>query len=90
VNDNTIDLSLFKETGPSGTYLDTAHTLENFRKEMWIPRISSRGTLEETSDLHLTGMRSNAKRAITEVMQKYTPPSLPENIDSKLEDIIHA
>ena len=90
VNDNTIALSLFKETGPSGTYLDTAHTLENFRKEMWIPKISSRGTLEETSDLNLTGMRSNAKRAITEVMQKYTPPSLPENIDSKLEDIIQA
>ncbi|UCE55938.1 MAG: trimethylamine methyltransferase family protein [Desulfobacterales bacterium] len=90
VNDNTINLSIFKDAAPTGTYLDTEHTLENFKKEMWIPLISSRGRLEETSDLNLTGMRSNAKKAIIKAMEEYNPPSLPDDIDFRLEDIIQA
>jgi len=49
-------------------------------------------------------MRSNAKKAIGDVMQEYTSPSLPDDIerplqkgacckdliDSRLEEIIHA
>jgi trimethylamine:corrinoid methyltransferase-like protein len=35
-------------------------------------------------------MRNNAKEVITQVMQAYTPPSLSDDIDSKLEAIIHA
>lgn len=90
VNDYTTDLSIFKKVGPSGTFIDKMHTLENYRKEMWIPSITSRGMLDVALDPNLSGMRSNAKKAIGTVMQNYTPPSLPDDIDSKLEEIIHA
>ncbi len=90
VNDYTVDLSPFKEVGPGGIFLDTDHTFDNFKKEMWLPTITSRGTLDLADDQNLNGMRSNARRAINKVMQKYTPPSLPEDIDSRLEEIIHA
>jgi trimethylamine--corrinoid protein Co-methyltransferase len=90
VNDYTTDLSIFKKVGPSGTFIDKMHTLENYRKEMWIPSITSRGMLDVALDPNLSGMRSNAKKAIAKVMQNYTPPSLPDDIDSKLEEIIHA
>jgi trimethylamine--corrinoid protein Co-methyltransferase len=90
VNDYTTDLSPFKEVGPGGTFIDKMHTHENFRKEMWQPAITSRGVLDITSDPSLTGMRSSAKEAITKAMQAYTPPSLPDDIDSRLEAIIHA
>jgi trimethylamine--corrinoid protein Co-methyltransferase len=90
VNDYTTDLSIFKEVGPGGTFIDKMHTHENFKKEMWLPAITSRGVLDIASDPKLTGMRRNAKEAITQVMQAYTPPSLPDDIDSRLEAIIHA
>ena len=89
VNDYTTDLSLFKKVGPGGTFIDRRHTLENFRKEMWIPSITSRGMLETTADPNLASMRSNAKKAIKKVLKSYTPPSLPDDIDSKFEQIIH-
>ena len=89
VNDYTTDLSHFKEVGPGGTFIDRMHTHENFKKEMWLPAITSRGVLDIASDPSLTGMRSNAKEAITKALQAYTPPSLPEDIDSRLEAIIH-
>jgi len=90
VNDYTTDLSMFKKVGPGGTFIDRQHTFENFRKEMWIPSITSRGMLETTADPNLTGMRSNAKKAIKRILESYTAPSLPDNIDSILEQIIHA
>ncbi len=90
VNDHTTDLSIFKETGAGGLFLATDHTFNNFKKEMWQPAITSRGSLSLTDDEESSGMRSNAKKAIKDVMQKYTSPVLPEDIDSKLEEIIHA
>jgi hypothetical protein len=35
-------------------------------------------------------MRSNAKEAIIKAMEEYNPPSLPDDIDFRLEDIIQA
>jgi trimethylamine--corrinoid protein Co-methyltransferase len=88
VNDDTTDLTLFKKVGPGGTFIDRRHTLENFRKEMWIPVITNRGSLETTTDPKLTGMRSQAKKAIKRALESYTPPALPDNIDARLEEII--
>lgn len=90
VNDDTMDLSIFKKVGPGGTFIDKRHTFENFRKEMWIPSITCRGMLDVTADPHLSGMRSNAKKAISKVLESYRPPSLPDDIDAKLEEIIHS
>ena len=89
VNDYTTDLSIFREVGPGGTFIDTEHTFDNFKKEMWIPTITSRGKLELEEDQNLEGMRRNAKKSIGDVMQEYLPPSLPDDIDSRLEKIIH-
>ncbi len=88
VNEDTTDLAVFKKVGPGGTFIDRRHTLENFRKEMWIPSITSRGSLEITVDPNLTSMRSQAKKAIKRALESYTPPALPDNIDVKLEEII--
>jgi trimethylamine--corrinoid protein Co-methyltransferase len=90
VNDYTTDISMFKKVGPGGTFIDRQHTLDNFKKEMWIPSITNRGILDTTVDPNMTGMQSNAKKMIKQSMKLYTPPSLPDDIDTKLEQIIHA
>jgi trimethylamine---corrinoid protein Co-methyltransferase len=89
VNDHTTDLSGFREVGPGGTFIDKMHTYENFKKEMWLPEITSRGMLEENADLESDGMRSNAKKAIAKAMRDYTGPSLPDDMDARLETIIN-
>jgi len=90
VNDATTDLSIFKEVGPRGTFIDTNHTFEYFRKEMWIPKLINRGgALSEGLDPELNSFGAHAKKAIVKALEKYTPPSLPEGINSRLKAIIN-
>jgi trimethylamine--corrinoid protein Co-methyltransferase len=89
VDDDTVDLSVFEEVGPGGHFLDRAHTVEHFRKEMWIPEILDRGGLRPGDDAESEGLRERARAAIRRALQRYSPPDLPEDIDSKLDAIIH-
>ncbi len=42
VNRDTLALDLIREVGISGSFLETDHTFENFRSELWEPRLSCR------------------------------------------------
>lgn len=42
VNDVTLALDVIKEVGPGGNFLVHDHTVENFRKELFLPKVSDR------------------------------------------------
>ncbi|MGE4565970.1 MAG: trimethylamine methyltransferase family protein, partial [Victivallaceae bacterium] len=42
VSDETLALELIREVGISGSFLETDHTFENFRSELWEPSLSCR------------------------------------------------
>jgi trimethylamine--corrinoid protein Co-methyltransferase len=89
VSDETTDLSVFKEVGSGGDFVRTKHTRDNFRKEMFIPKIMDRGFLALDKDPRATTMRKRARKYFREVMQEYTPPELPKDIDKRLDEIIY-
>src|SRR3989304_196686 len=41
-NDEALGLDVIGEVGPGGNYIDTEHTVEHFRKELWFPKILDR------------------------------------------------
>lgn len=88
-DDETTDLSIFREVGPGGNFVDKDHTMEHFRKEMWIPEITDRGSIVEDEDPESKTIRNRARNALGRALQRYVPPPLPEDIDSRLEAIIH-
>ena len=53
-----------------------------------MPKIFDREFLAEDMDPEQKGIRNLAKEYLAQALEKYTPPSLPEDIDSKLEAII--
>ena len=88
VNDETLDLAVFKEVGPGGDFVRTKHTRNNFRKEMFLPNVMDRGFLALDKDPEAKSMRKRARNYFTKVMENYTPPELPDGIESKLDAII--
>jgi trimethylamine--corrinoid protein Co-methyltransferase len=87
--DGAVDLSVFQESGPGGHFLDRVHTVENFRREMWIPGILDREGLKPGDGPPSRGMRDRAREAIQLALERYSPPELPADIDSRLEAIIY-
>ena len=39
VDDETLALGVTREVGPAGSFLETDHTAEHFREELWMPRL---------------------------------------------------
>ena len=50
VNEQTLALDLIKEVGIGGSYLETAHTLERFRENLWDPQILNRKARENCAE----------------------------------------
>ena len=46
VSDDSISVETTKEVGPGGLFIDTVHTIEHFRDELWDPRIWQRTQFE--------------------------------------------
>jgi trimethylamine---corrinoid protein Co-methyltransferase len=88
VNDETTDITRFKEVEHGGDFVSTEYTREHFREEMWIPMITDRGSLALDKDPKAKSMENRTKRFLMKAFEQYKPPTLPKDIDSKLDAII--
>jgi trimethylamine--corrinoid protein Co-methyltransferase len=89
VDDDTTDLSVFKEVGPGGNFISAPHTMANFKKEMFLPGCMDRGFLRLDKDQEAKSMRKRARKSFAKAMATYTPPDLPEDIEARLDAIIN-
>ena len=89
VTDETTDITVIKEVGPGRDFVSTKHTRENFRKEMFLPNVMDRGFLALDKDPEEKTMRKRSRKYFIKVMETYTPPDLPEDIENRLDNIIN-
>jgi trimethylamine--corrinoid protein Co-methyltransferase len=90
VNDDTTDIKVIEKVGPGGDFVGTEHTMQFFRREMFIPVIMDRGFLSLEKDPAAKCMRTRARKRFSQLMEQYIPPTLPENIEAKLDAIINS
>jgi trimethylamine--corrinoid protein Co-methyltransferase len=90
VNDQTTDIAIIEKVGPGGDFVGTDHTMQYFRSEMFIPVIMDRGFLSLDKDPTAKSMRTRARKRFNQIMEQYTPPTLPQNIEAKLDAIINS
>jgi trimethylamine--corrinoid protein Co-methyltransferase len=88
VSDETTDIGIIEKVGPGGDFVGTEHTMNYFRKEMFIPKIMDRGFLSLDKDPTAKCMRTRARKQFKEIMERYTPPVLADSIETKLDKII--
>jgi trimethylamine--corrinoid protein Co-methyltransferase len=81
-------VDLIGEVGPGGEYLTHTNTFRNFRSEFYQPIIEERGNF---SSWQKDGALSIEKRANTkwkEILQNYTKPALPADIERDLKKFV--
>ena len=88
VTKETCDLAVFKEVGPGGDFVRSAHTRENYKKESFLPHIMDRGYLALDKDPLAKEMRKRAKKLYPKLMQDYKAPEIPAEVIAGIDEII--
>ena len=88
VNERTTDLDVIKEVGYGGDFVRTKHTLENYKKEAFLPSIMDRGYLAIEKDPLAKNIRKRAKTLYAKLMEKYVGPQLSDDILKGINEII--
>jgi trimethylamine---corrinoid protein Co-methyltransferase len=87
VNDETKALDVMDAVGPGGHYLDTDHTFERFRTEIWQPKLIDRHNWD---NWELMGSKSYEERVherVIELLDEQEEPLLDEPMHKELHRI---
>ena len=88
VRPETLAVEVLSEVGPGGNFFDHPHTLEHFRKEIWIPDLLDRGHRQgwEQSGAKDTGER--VRERVQDILASHKPLALEEKLVAELKAMI--
>jgi trimethylamine---corrinoid protein Co-methyltransferase len=83
VSEETVGLATTMARGPGGSFLDTEHTVQHFRHELWQPMISDRDAFHQEIDYR--ELTVNRARALWESrLAEYVPPGIDAAVKKDL------
>jgi trimethylamine---corrinoid protein Co-methyltransferase len=90
VSPDTLGLDVIDSVGPGGTFIDSMHTFEHFRKELWFPELLDRQYYQAWADGGATGMEERCRAYKTRILETHEVEPLPSEIDRDIEGIVDA
>jgi len=79
---------VISEAGPKGSFLNKRHTAKNIRKALWIPNILDRNSYDNWVKKGAKSMEDRCRLIKEEILAKYEPVPLPDDIKNDLERVI--
>jgi len=88
VNPETIALDVIRRVGPTGNYLADDHTVANFRRELWFPKLWDR---KPWSVWEMAGAKDVAERAAEKLAAfRHIPPALDPAVENAIWNVVKA
>jgi len=88
VDDETLAVDIIENVGPEGHYLTQKHTLENFKKEHYIPVIVNREKWEKWNMSGSKDLRDTARKEVLKILKEHKPTPLDPGIERELTKIV--
>ncbi len=89
-SDEALGLDLVEEVGPGGSFIDTMHTAESFRQELWMPGLLDREYYQAWLDAGATGMEDRCKAETQKILAEHEPEPISVDLDRALDEIVKA
>lgn len=89
VNEKTLCLDLIKRVGIGGNYLSEDHTVENFRRVLWLPELMKRYSTSSYNQVPQNALR-NAMDRVAELLRKNDPHPLTSECEREISMIVSA
>jgi trimethylamine---corrinoid protein Co-methyltransferase len=88
VDDVTLALEAIKRVGPMGEFVTDPHTYENFKTELWFPKIMDRHPCQRwLADGSMT-MGDKAIARVRDLIENHNPEALESTISKKIDQIV--
>jgi trimethylamine--corrinoid protein Co-methyltransferase len=88
VNDDTLALGIIRKVGPGGHYLAEKHTLNNFLKEHWVPKISDRKPYDTWEKAGAKDIVKVAKEKVKEILATHKPEPISKDAQKEISQIL--
>ncbi len=90
VNTDTLAVDVIRDVGHDGTFLDTMHTVRNFRKELWFPQLLDRAFWANWMEDGASTMQERCIARKNEILQSHSPVPLDKDVARELDKIMDA
>lgn len=88
VTDETLALDVIRKVGPGGSYIMESHTLEHFRKELYISNIVDQEKREVWQKKGEKGMLEKAREEARKILAKHQQIDLDPKLLQELDDYV--
>ncbi len=88
VDELTLALQEIREVGPMGEFVTAKHTYDNFKSELWFPKMSDRRSYPRwAADGSLT-MGEKAMARARDLIENHNPETLESTISQKIDQLV--
>jgi trimethylamine--corrinoid protein Co-methyltransferase len=88
VDDETLATDLIKAVGPQGHFMSHKHTLDNIRKELYIPKLFDRTSEATWMKQGKKSIQHLARDQARQILREHTPKPLDKEIKQKIGEIV--
>ena len=88
VDEDSLALQTMKEVGPGGTFLTHTHTFENFRRELWMPKLLERRNWESWEKDGGLDIIKVAEKKVLDMLAAKPDKLLSAKTENQIDDII--
>ena len=87
INDETLALDLIDDVGPTGSFLDSDHTMRHFRSR-WYPDIFERGSYDQWLARGGKSLGERAAERVAGFLEKHATEPLPEDVAGAIRAVV--
>ena len=88
-SDKALALDEIAARGPGGNFIDTDFTAENFRKELWFPKLFDRNYYQAWMDNKALSMEDRCRQKKEEILKNHKPEPVSFALDKTLTAIVN-
>jgi trimethylamine--corrinoid protein Co-methyltransferase len=89
VNTDTLATDIVKLVGPAGNFLAEPHTVEHFRKELWLPeQLWTRQSFDGWQNRGCSSFADRLGEHVESILTTHTPQPLDEALSREIDNIV--
>jgi len=88
LSDDAFGLDVTAEVARGGRFIETAHTAERFRRELWFPRLLDRDYYQGWRDRGALSTEARCRERREEILARHRPEPMDPALDKAIDDIV--